>query len=122
MKIFTPENSFRDKVNFADEHGVFVGFDMDQSCCECFGWFIQDHECNSEVQNLGEDYESYRFDVDYFKEFSGESYDEGGMVIFRLLSEGKPDRFLHLYNYHNGYYSHGFTFSNGQTVIHDGSL
>jgi hypothetical protein len=57
----------------------------------------------------------YRFDPDYFEDviparskYGSNVLDEGGMVRFRLVAEGKPDLYLHLFNSHNGYYSHGF--------------
>lgn len=33
--------------------------------------------------------------------------DEGEMVVFRIIKYGQ-EKFLHLFNCHNGYYSYGF--------------
>lgn len=42
--------------------------------------------------------------------------DEGGVAVFRLV-RGEDQRFLTLWNMHNGYYSHGFEMeTNGETV------
>ncbi len=47
--------------------------------------------------------------------------DGGGMIIFRLVN-GCEEKFLHLYNVHNGYYSHGFEVKVGGKTTRDGSL
>ncbi len=45
------------------------------------------------------------------------------MAIFRII-KGELDlpKYLHLYNYHNGYYGHGFQFKVGEKVIAEGGL
>jgi len=128
MKIFQKvEPSWDAKVNFVDINNVFVGYDMEQSCCEHAGWFIKD---SIAIYNYDEEYdnentpdiESYNFDPNFFKHVDSEWLDEGGMVAFRLVSVDKPDLFLHLFNAHNGYYHHGFEFKNGDKVIESDSL
>lgn len=102
-------------VNFVDNNNSVVGFDTNQSCCECAGWSIQPteppHADISEVSPTDEALEPYQFAPDYFKElgFPAGSYDEGGAVCFRLDAPDKPSLYLMLFNSHNGYYSHGFT-------------
>lgn len=133
MKVFegTPKGSRDEKVNFVDENNVFVGYDMGQSCCEHAEWFIADSvlvkmpatRCN------GEGLENYRFDPDFCEEPNALQYedmdcdalDSGGMVVFKL-TDGHNEKYLHLFNCHNGYYSHGFEFKNGDEVIKEGSL
>lgn len=66
--------------------------------------------------------EDYIFDPTYFVEESGAQFDSGGMVRFKLVAPNMPDVFLHLFNAHNGYYSHGFEMLNGTEVIQDGHL
>ena len=51
--------------------------------------------------------------------------EEGGLVIFKLQSlptNPKSDLYLHLYNSHNGYYSHGFEMYVGGIPIKSGSI
>ena len=58
--------------------------------------------------------EPYRFDVNFHEYLQpSDVYDTGGMMIFKLVDPTgeNPDLFLTIYNYHNGYYSHGFTFT-----------
>jgi len=38
MKVFDKGG----KVNFVDKNNVLVGYDMNSSCCEEFGWYIRD--------------------------------------------------------------------------------
>jgi len=134
MKIFDNDG----KVNFVDENNVLVGFDSYQDCCESFGWFLDStpHEDGEIVGDLVDEkaLDGYVFDTEYFVECTSGG-DEGNMAIFRLVSRyadnttvwGKsqaaanPPVYLHLYNHHNGYYSHGFVFSK-PLVIRSGSL
>lgn len=124
MKIFNNIKEWSSKVNFVDENNVFVGYDLDQDCCEYADWFISDKPEN-EIQERVETSEEmgpWRFDRDYFQEVeNSRDLDEGRMVRFRLTN-GKEEKFLHLFNCHNGYYSHGFTFGVGDTVEYKGSL
>lgn len=124
MKIFNDKKDWSTKVNFVDENNVFVGYDTDQSCCEHADWFISDKPENEiqERDDTPEKMEGWQFDREYFQEVESSSdLDEGGMVRFRL-SNGKEEKFLHLFNCHNGYYGHGFTFGVGDTVEREGCL
>lgn len=107
MKVFNA----RGKVNFVDENNVVLGYDMGQSCCETADWFVADRPTNEIVERYGPpNLEGFVFDADYFQEVSCEDLSDlrdGGMVIFRLVN-GDREQFLHLFNCHNGYYSHGF--------------
>ena len=118
MKIFELEKGkWEEKVNFVDENNVLVGYDMAQDCCENAGWFLSLTEDNEIKEDAVDEVEGYCFDTEYFvnvdpKREEGDRYsclEDGGMVRFRLLCQGKPDVYLHLYNAHNGYYGHGFT-------------
>lgn len=98
-----------DKINFVDENNVFVGYDLSQGCCEHADWFISDKEEDTTSDKAEKhDISTYVFDTKYFAEVVSKDVDEGGMVRFKLVSSDKPDLFLHLFNHHNGYYSHGF--------------
>ncbi len=126
MKIFDKTEGFCTKVNFADKNNVCVGYDMEGQCCEDANWFISDKEENSIIEPQNDiDVEEYSFDPTYFVEVDlvlGRDYDDGGgMVRFRLVSEGE-ELFLHMYNIHNGYYGHGFTFKIDDKTKYDGYL
>lgn len=129
MKIFNREETFSEKVNFADENNVCLGYDMSQSCCEDADWFISEKEENhvygsdrNHIGLQGLNVESYVFDPKYFVEVEAASdLDAGGMVRFRLVS-GKKELFLHIYNNHNGYYGHGFSFKIGEKLKNEGYL
>lgn len=117
MKIFEKDS----KINFVDDNNVLVGFDYHQSCCENFGWMVtqakpkqddQEHE-----KNEGSD--GFNFDTD-FMDISSDS-DGGGQVSFRLIGAG-GERFLTLWNHHNGYYSHGFEMEQDGKNIHEDVL
>jgi len=117
MKIFE-ENG---KINFVDKNNVFVGFDYCCYCCEDFGYHIDNKEIIKEdITRVEEKYDDsilndYIFDTNYYE-------DTGEVAIFKLTSNNKQDLYLHLYNYHNGYYSHGFKFKDNCTTIQSGYL
>jgi len=103
------------KVNFVDDNNVFIGFEIDQSCCENAGWFISDLEETiiydkdfRAIPRKDMDTTGFNFDTTYFKEVTEENqFDRGGLVRFKL-TRGEKSLYLHLYNCHNGYYGHGF--------------
>jgi len=130
MKVFTGENSaWAQKVNFVDDSNVSVGYDMSEQCCEHASWFISktkdiEHPPSENCEQADENIiEPYSFDVSSFETVEEARWlDEGGMVRFRLIALGLPDLFLHLFNSHNGYYSHGFEMKNGDEVLHESYL
>jgi hypothetical protein len=126
MKIFDKNDGiWSDKVNFVDIYNVMLGYDTAQDCCEQAGWFISDGVQNSIVKGI--DPESfklvdYSFDRNFFKHVENRScFDEGAMVVFRI-THFNQEKFIHLYNCHNGYYGHGFDFKIGDNVIEGGCL
>ena len=126
MKIFKKDG----KVNFVDVNNVFVGFDNEQSSCECFGYAILGHieENFSELYSYHhseEELESYTFDVSFVTaviDKEDEDENKEAVAVFKLVSDGKNDLFLHLYNSHSGWYSHGFEMKKEDTVIASGYL
>jgi len=127
MKIFNESNSpWLAKVNFVDQNNVMVGYDLSQDCCELADWFIADVPV-LKFDKTNRDYdekelESYYFDTKYFQEINDNNlFDNGGMIIFRI-TDGKSEKFIHIYNIHNGYYSHGFEFKIDKNVIESGYL
>lgn len=127
MKIFERDkSSFYEKINFVDGNDVFVGYDLSQDCCEDAGWFIAHkitpYDYNDTFDKLIPDVEAYCFDKDFFQQVESYDLDGGGMVVFRLLADGEPDLYLHLYNCHNGYYGHGFEVKHGGEVVREAWL
>lgn len=135
MKIFNiardyEKDIYYSKVNFVDDSNVLVGYDTDQCCCEDAGYFISDKEENENKNDNGisDGLDGYVFDKSYFAEVVpkrneyGSCLDCGGMVRFKLVCNGKPDLYLHLFNVHNGYYGHGFEFKMGDLVLKKGDI
>jgi len=134
MTIFDKTPNFNDKVNFVDKHNVFVGYHVDHHCCECVGWFIEplltvyDNDVHGAEDWQRPPYpnmEPYVFDVAYFNvlpKVEDVDYDRVAHTIaFKLVCEGKPDMYLHLFNCHNGFYTHDFTFVDNGFTIQEGN-
>lgn len=119
MKLFDKTNGPWDsKVNYVDAANRVLGYDMFRDCCESFGHGVfssvrlVDRDTASEAHEIA----AYSFanDEPTALKAPGEHDDAGGSVCFRICAAGLPDLFVILWNYHNGYYSHGFDF-NGTT-------
>ena len=126
MKVFeSGEGSWSGKHNFADANNVLVGYDAGQSCCEHAGWYISEKSDEAQYGEeglRGHDVEPYNFDPVFKVDVASNGLDCGGHIAFRLVSHGKPDLFLHLFNCHNGYYSHGFSMEADGVTFHNGDL
>ena len=127
MKIFTKDNTHWDtKVNFVDENNVYFGYDMAGQCCEHFGWFLADEtvipktwdeyeEMSKLKTDINTDLSDFVFDTSYFNKFYCENVYDLGMVILRIVNQDhSKEKFIHVYNCHNGYYSHGFEFKDNE--------
>lgn len=136
MKIFTKyAETWGKKINFVDDNNVVLGYDMDQSCCEHADWFIADKPTEAILERKDTpdgtpvELTGWNFDPTYFREVKEikdnpedwNKLDSGGMVIFRIVKDG-AEKFIHLFNCHNGYYSHGFDFKAGDVEIKTDSL
>ena len=123
MKIFDQAPPRPTKVNFADENNVILGYDMEQDCCEEAGWFIDSlphATLPDEPPKQTPDVSGYRFDTSFFSEVAdAKTLDQGGMAIFRIVNSSGDRLYIHLYNAHNGYYCHGFTFEGPDGMIKD---
>lgn len=131
MKILDSNETYGGHVNFIDDNDVFVGYDLSQDCCEDANWYTADsiipysYECNQgDVKQPTEvpDVSDYNFNPDFFQEVASSDLDFGEMVVFKMVAEGKPDLYLHLYNCHNGYYGHGFEVKHGGEIVRSGTL
>lgn len=119
MRIFHEEHPWPTKVNFIDDRGTALGFDTQDDCCANGGWYIADKpdQHGSEIEEAfkmeSSIMEGWRFDPSYFKEYpeADGSYDEGDRHEYRIVHEDSgKEKFITLYNHHNGYYSKGFEF------------
>ena len=116
------------KWNWVDDNNLFVGFSSGQCCCEDFGSFVTDslenldeYKCNLTDEDLKE----YSFDPTFFEDVDVERdyIDCGGAIAFKAVHETKKPLYLILYNYHNGYYAHGFEFTDKDgKILQDGCL
>ncbi|CAM0008521.1 hypothetical protein VPHK375_0026 [Vibrio phage K375] len=126
MIITDVEQGWQSKVNFTDCNDVFVGFDTAQDCCEDAGYFISKLKDEayqySGNECLSDNIDGYVFDVTFFENVDSSDLDDGGQVCFRLTKPGFDDLYLHLYNSHNGYYSHGFEAKIGGELWVDGGI
>lgn len=113
----------RRAVNFVDENNVLLGYSLEQSCCEDAGWFIADRE----DEWLRDTYEQksmllpgWVFDTHYTESVpvprAGGMDTASGAVRFRIVKDG-VQKFIVLYNVHNGYYTHGFKFEAGTGAV-----
>jgi hypothetical protein len=119
------------KVNFVDDNNVLVGYDFSGQCCENYGWYIRSKvtlsredslfDETTDINAINESLKEWAFDTSFFAELSDGKYDQENAAVFRLVN-GENELFLHLYNIHNGYYSHGFDFSKDGEIIQSGSL
>jgi hypothetical protein len=120
MRIFESDG----KINFVDENDVFLGYDMNQDCCEFADWFVADephHEMPDAKHDGAPDLTGFVFDTAYFQKIDGGAFDDGGMAIFRIVN-GTAQKFIHIFNVQNGYYGHGFDFGIGKSVTCSGRL
>lgn len=137
MKIFNKKEGWSSKVNFVDDNNIVLGYDTDQACCEHADWFICDWPAEQllpreqTAAGTPDEMPGWNFDPTFFKKVdyikggnNGYHYndlDEGGMVIFRIVKDGE-EKYIHLFNCHNGYYGHGFEFKSGDTAIKGGCI
>jgi hypothetical protein len=122
MRIFNVDG----KINFVDDNNVFVGYDMNENCCEKFGYMLNKKiptNMNIFESDLEEsDLEEFNFANKFIRDLPHpEYYEEGGAKCFRL-EKNNEEAYLTIYNYHNGYYSHGFEFSYDGKIIEEGRL
>ena len=128
MKIFVSGESYHSKNNFVDENNVFLGYDEEDDCCSDGGWFISDKSDEWLKETFKEeamDFPGWTFDTTYFKcpapNTPNEEYSESYAAQFRIVN-GDNEKFITLYNCHNGYYSKGFEFKVGDKVVQEDSL
>lgn len=125
MKVFNKsEGPWSSKVNFVDDNNVMLGYDMAQDCCEHADWFISNKVENQIIERTEDEpnLDGFNFDREFFQEVRNASeFEEGYMAVFRIVN-GVDEKFIHIFNCHNGYYSHGFDFKIGNETMRYGNL
>jgi len=127
-RIWNDTELFPNKVNFIDSNNVILGYDLYQNCCEDAFWTISENKDGSDPIYGSGKFEgeeialwSYVFDPDFYERDDDESREQY-VAIFKLvdwtIAKKRPDLYIRLENHHNGYYSHGFTFS-GKNAVDD---
>ena len=116
MKVFTTDNSpWNAEVNYVDKNNRVLGYSMSQDCCEIFGHCVlaklpapegepDDHALPDSVL------EPYSFSPEAPAPLPSRRADEGSVLAFRIVADGLPDLWVVIWNFHNGYYSHGWEF------------
>lgn len=122
------KRSYNSSINFIDSNDVFAGYGMSQGCCENFGWKVLDpknlivlNSESSDLEHCNKVLAGYDFTKEFNETYAGD-YEEGGFIEFPMVDKEGNKLTLSFYNYHNGYYSHGFEFKNGEEVIVEGCL
>lgn len=133
MRIFDREHPWPSKVNFIDANNLVLGYDLLEQCCEDSDWFIFDdikegikitagYMSESERAKLkGNDIDltEYFFDVDFIEKHGDADRCITEVAIFKIFAIKRDsqrnmirdEKYIFLMNDHNGYYSHGFSFS-----------
>ena len=120
MKVFQGK-PWPDKVNYVDKNNKVVGYDDSQCCCESFGHGIvesleqikaaKNDEILCELIGSKINIDDYVFEGStpiIINPTNSDTSDVFSVACFKLICPGKVDLWLILWNYHNGYYSHGF--------------
>jgi len=137
MKFFNRDG----KYNFVDENNVYLGYDSNRQCCETAGFFIDALPLKDGEDISGKDYcvvpdlDDFRFDPSFFQCVDAVDDDCPGassqVAVFRIVNDDndkndKNDKseslYIHLFNTHNGYYAHGFSFKQDDNKIQSGKL
>lgn len=127
MKIMDGQGHWGEgRINFVDEKNVFVGFDNSQGCYEDFGYYLtKEKPAGKRPADAleGLDFPGFNFDTSFTPavDLLPSDYD-GGSLTFRLVNAEGEELFLTLYNYHNGYYAHGWELKNGEATVAEGEL
>lgn len=86
-------------------------------------WFISEAVSEVVIENTITDMDDYVFDPNYFEKIGiYDNLQDGWAVVFKLLNYLGETRYLHLYNCHSGYYSHGFEVEIGGNQVRKGRI
>jgi len=131
MKFFNRDR----KYNFVDENNVYLGYDSNQQCCENAGFFIDNlplkdgESISGRAHCVVPDLDGFRFDPSFFQCVNAVDDDCPGassrVAVFRIVNDNNDKSeslYIHLFNTHNGYYAHGFSFHQYGNKIQSGKL
>lgn len=129
IKVISCDKGFSSSTNFVDDHNRLVGFEEKRHCCEVFGWgfckFSSEDEAKAFMNHSskGDEFEGLPRvpEPDLSNAYFAE--EQPFMTGGKFKIEGSPDcNWLILYNFHNGFYWHGFTYKHGDEEIYEGGL
>ena len=114
-------------VNWADDK-YMVGFETSHQCCEQTGWTFVDEE--GKELGLKPLLDDYVFTGEFIEDLKVKGLDDDSIIessgcfnaAFEIKSNSDEKCYLVIYNYHNGYYSHGFEFRENKSLLHEGGL
>jgi len=125
MKLITCNKEWCENINFVDKNDLILGYDLERDCCEVPGWFIAAEVSQVTIpvpdMVLPDDIDDYVFDPEFFQRID-DDLEENHVAVFRIVTALGDERFLHLFNCHNGYHAHWFTFKKGDETIQQGRL
>lgn len=110
-------------INWVDDENRLVGYDYETHCCENFGYFFS--KAQHPIEAIKEEKTKTRYE-----------FPEAGMENARFAKkkpkifisyavfeiENSEWKYLVLYNFHNGYYEHGFSVSQNEKEIFSDSI
>lgn len=107
-------------INFVDSNNKVLGFDFYHICCETVGFALKHKGVKDPILEINNDLEmEINIEIkecDFTGEFEFKEFNEEDQEA-RLMLKLTNRKTLEIYNYHNGYYSHGFKFENGSEII-----
>lgn len=110
IKEFMCEKGGCKSINWVDDENRLVGYDYATHCCEDFGYFFSKAKTPEEAieekdpKNRDEFPETGMENARFVKK-NPEIFDS--FAVFEI--ENSEWKFLVLYNFHNGFYEHGFS-------------
>lgn len=129
IKVISCDKGFSSSTNFVDDRNRLVGFEDKQHCCEEFGWgfckFSSEDEASALLNHSTRGYVVEELPSVSEPDLTNAYFAEEQPLVDsgKFKIEGSPDcNWLILYNFHNGFYWHGFTYKHGDEVIYEGDL
>lgn len=119
IREFICGNNGCKSINWVDDENRLVGYDYEVECCENFGYFFSKAQHPIEAIKEKKDQTRYEFpetgmENARFAKKKPEIFDS--YAVFEI--ENSEWKFLVLYNFHNGYYEHGFSVrQNGEKIF-----
>jgi hypothetical protein len=133
-------------LNFIDRRGFVLSFECNNVRNNVAGWFLSEDSTQESLirqpslKNVNRELRRWRFDpswydeveyleaedIDWDSEDDANILDNGTMAIFRIINDDDRyyhEKYIHIYNCHDGYNSRHFDFSDKRDeVIESGDL